>query len=131
MMVPGLLHAGSRLLPRARPGVVQGQYQGLQDQYQGLQGQQWGLQLVLGYWGQYQALWSILGLLESVTGSLVGLRSLSGCQQVPMWSLSHKDVEGHEKTGHGHSHVQAGPNHSSCGWDKDGVRPHIPLPDAS
>lgn len=114
MMAPRLPHAGYRLLPGAGPGVVQGQYWGLQGRYQGLQGQQWGLWLVLGHWGQYWGLWSILGSLESVTGSLVSPRvSLSGHQQASTWSLPHKDVEGHEKTGHRHSHVQAGPNHSS------------------
>lgn len=51
MMVPGLPHEGSRLLPRAGLGVVRGQYWDLQDQYQGLQGQQWGLCLVLGHCG--------------------------------------------------------------------------------
>lgn len=67
MMVPRLPHAGSRLLPGAGPGVVQGQYWGLQ-------GQQWGLWLALGHWGQYRGLWSILGSPELVTGSLVSPR---------------------------------------------------------
>lgn len=59
MMVPGMPYAGSRLLPGAGLGVVQGQYQ--------------GLRLVLEHWDQYQGLWSILGSLESVT-SLVSPR---------------------------------------------------------
>lgn len=106
MMVPGLPHAGSRLLPGAGLGVVQGQY--------------WDLWLVLGHWDQYQGFWSILGVFRISHKISSQSQSLSCHQQLLIWSLSHKDVEGHEKTGHGHSHVQAGPNHSSCRWDRVG-----------